>query len=231
MDNAIKIFSQSNNEVVFKYSIIIVIILFISKFVDFKINMLIGFFISIYIIKYLNDKNVIKEKNEADIKEEKKDLIFPDPVYFYNEDKLNDLLFSIQDFYALNPLAYEEMIHNLEAFFKIKSDIVNDIGNPAKYYELALLKKNNSLNNLHSLILKTHGSKIKSDKLDRAHKRLNTLLNEHCDEIKKKCVEKYYYDGPNSRTRHVDNVQDKIKGYSPNTILKNEYNSHFELYI
>ena len=55
------------------------------------------------------------------------------------------------------------------------------------YYQIATSKKNNALNAFHSIIFSLPNDKTFTEKFDRAHKRLETILNKYLNELYDKC--------------------------------------------
>src|SRR5207244_3622555 len=121
----------------------IIIIIFLSIFI--RINFITIIFLIFVIIFYFyqknyNNLNIKKETMYTDSEVPKKQ------VYIKDNDELNEFLFSIQDFYVLNPQAYEELIENLNSFFNLYQNIFNDNELCNYYYQIADSKKNNAIN-------------------------------------------------------------------------------------
>jgi hypothetical protein len=108
-------------------------------------------------------------------------------INFDNNSDIVDFLFSIQDFYIYNPSAYEEMIDNLNAFYTLVENIFNEPQFCSYYYQIAFSKKNNAINSLQSIIFKLPTEPAFTDKLNRAHERLETILNKKMNDIYDQC--------------------------------------------
>lgn len=132
----------------------------------------------------INELNVRQQKIEANDNENKIEAIRPQPKQDMTEDKnLFDFLFSVQDFYEYNPQAYEEVIDNIDNILEIKKIIFRGSPYMDQYYQIAVSKKSNALNAFHSLIFNLPNNNFVTEKFNRAHKRLETILNVYINEM------------------------------------------------
>lgn len=141
------------------------------------------------------EEQLVEEQVTEDIEQFKKDHIRPAPTTFEDKKDLIDFLFSIQDLYQYNPQAYEEMINSLESFFSLYNIVCagsSGLDYCEYYYTIAESKRRNSLNSLHSIIhnLPQNASHpALTDKLNRAHQRLNTIMTEYINKLYNMCKE------------------------------------------
>jgi len=195
------------NKTLFTYLAIMIIILAIFTRLSVQLNVILGLFIGVVVILYMSEKQTLSNElfeKQMDIK-----LNTIKPVPYTLKDNKNpdliDFLFSVQDFYVYNQLAYEEMIDNIESFLKLYDDIFNgDEKLVFYYYQIAESKKNNALNSLHSILYKLPVDPIITDKYDRAHKRLETILNKYMNQLYDKCSHILFKNGHNIHTRHIN---------------------------
>lgn len=175
-----------NDNSLTKYCSIILIIIFLLWIMSISLNVILIIILFIIIVIYYFQKNKLVKENFNDKENIKFGNIKP-PLEISNKIDINDFLFSIQDFYIYNPQAHEELIDNINAFFSIYSNILmdNDLSN--YYYQIAESKKNNALNSLHSIIFNLPTNKLYTEKLNRAHQRLETILNKYLNELFNKC--------------------------------------------
>ena len=162
------------------------------------------------------DLDVEEDPEWINTRKEKIDAIRPTPKNFEKFDDVIDFYFSIQDFYKFNPQTYEESIENIEAFFKIYDIIFTGTPQPDYYYQIAESKKNNAINALHALIYNLPNSRIVNEKLIRAHKRLETILNKYLNQLYDHCTQKIIKEGRDWYTRQIN-------------IGPKEYNTYFNL--
>lgn len=196
-----------NNKFTFEYLVIIIIILAFFMRVSIKLNIIFGLFIGVVVILYMNGKQTAVNELFEKQMEIKLDAIKPEP-YKLKETKNKDIidfLFSIQDFYVYNQQAYEELIANIESFLTLYEDIFGGDEDLAfYYYQIAESKKNNALNSLQSMIYKLPVDPIITDKFDRAHKRLETILNKYMNQLYDKCTHLIIKNGHNIHTRQIN---------------------------
>src|SRR5690606_23601794 len=110
----------------------------------------------------------------------------------------------IQDLYAYNPPVFEGMVDNLEAFFKLHEVITKDVKHAEYYYQIAESKKSNAVNNFHSLIYSIPNNDVLTDKYNRGHERLETLLGRYLNKMYDKCSYNLRRDGYNVFTRLIN---------------------------
>jgi len=198
------ILESINQKYIFIYVVIILVFILYFRKKVIGINVLLALFIAYLVIWYIYEKNnmlnIIEEKQQ----DTKFNSIIPKPKKIREYDDILDLIFSIQDFYAYNPQAYEELIDNLDSFFIIYEKIFITQYLSDHNYQIAESKKQNALNVLHSLIFKLPNNKIITDKLNRAHKRLETLLNRYLNELYDKCREKRILGDIDINTRAIN---------------------------
>lgn len=179
-----------DNKTLFLYIFIAIIIIgIISKF-SITLNIFFGLIIATIVIMFLYEqKTHSKTLHETQVNEKLKTIKPEAPMLTEKKDEqLIDFLFSIQDFYIYNPQAYEELVDNIDGFLKIYDTLFNEEKFIFYYYKIAENKKNNALNNLHSIIYKLPKEPLMTDKFDRSHKRLETILNVKLNELYDKCM-------------------------------------------
>lgn len=206
-----------NNKILFRNIIIILIFIYIFNKLEVSISVILGLVLSVAVIMYLYSKEKKQSDLEEEQLEEKKNTIKPKlnklvEVPHQNDD-LIDFLFSIQDFYRFNPQAYEEMVDNLEGFFTVYETIFNTSELSNYYYQIAESKKNNALNSLQSLIFTLPNEKLFTDKYDRAHKRLETIMNKYLNELYDRCERYLISDGYDIFKRKIYNGPKEYNHY------------------
>lgn len=205
-----------NQKYTFLYAFIFLILILYFRSKNVGLNIILAMIIGYLIVWYIYEKNNVKIQVEEDQQQKKFDSIIPHSKKIKPYNNVLDFVFSIQDFYVYNPQAYEDIIDNIDSFFTIYEKIFITQYLCEDNYQIAESKKQNALNAVHSLIFKLPNNKIMTDKLDRAHKRLETLLNKYLNEIYDKCRGKNIKGGRDINTRQI-NVGPK------------EYNKFFNL--
>lgn len=193
-----------NNSELFRNIIIIIVVIlfFINKHIGLNIILALG--IATIIIFYLAEKKEIIKNTEDEQYKTKVETIKPHAEKLQDTPELIDFLFTIQDFYVFNPLAYEEMIDNLLSFKKLETNIYGEPHFANQYFQILESKAKNALNALQSIIFTLPSDKIYTDKFNRAHKRLETILNNHINQAYDQCTFYFYKNGPSVLTKQIN---------------------------
>jgi hypothetical protein len=185
----------------FHYTVLFIIVVFLFSFLKIGLNIIFGFVIACMIIYFLKTANESKQKKEQEIISYEKKYILPKPEILDNHDDIIKYLFSIQDIYHYNPQAYEEIVKNLEYFFRTFEESNNNREKIGYNHNLMTLYKSNSVNSLHSVIHTLPNNKEYIEKLNNAIVELNKILNNYLKIIEKKYEEHIYENGYNSKTK------------------------------
>lgn len=172
------------NEKIFWYTTIFILIMNVVPQVKIDINILIGFVI---VFLYLQTE----EKFDNTIINRKKEFIRPVPKN--SKKEIVNFLFSIQDFYEYNPIAYENMVEGLDQFFDRYNEILKDVSLAGMSYDNLIEEKRNIINSLHSIIFKLPPNKQYDNKLENAIKSIEIFLQIYLDDVEK-INNKYIYD-------------------------------------
>lgn len=136
--------------------IIIILILFIlitiftNKLLVNNKGVLISFiFTTIIIYLYYNKLKLPEEIEEKKVEIKKQYLI---PRTTLNDTENIDFLFSVQEFYEYNPIAYQNFSRSLDNFYLVKKDILTKNSNIFQNWDLLEKYKKDALNNLNSII-------------------------------------------------------------------------------
>lgn len=199
-----QIIESYSKQDVFKYVVIVILFLYFFFKIEIGLNIILALFFAVVTVAYLSEKNTIADKTEEEQKKIKFDTIKPVPKFISKNSDVIDFLFSVQDFYLYNPQAFEEMVDNLDAFFVLNENIFKEAAFDTYYYQIAESKKNNALNSFHSIIFKLPTEKLFTDKFDRAHKRLETVLNKYMNNIYNKCNSNLMKDGYTTIKRPIN---------------------------
>lgn len=184
-----------NNKTLFWYIIIIFFFLVVFSRFSVQLNIIFGIIIAVLVIFYLQEREQISTATQEKQTETKLEYIKPEPEKFKNHPDIIDFVFSVQDFYVYNPQAYEEFIDNLDNFFSLHRDIFGGNQLQNSYYQIAESKKMNAQNAFMSLIHSLPSNKFITEKFDRAHKRLETILNKYLNELYDRCQTDILRDG------------------------------------
>jgi hypothetical protein len=192
-----------NNQQLFRNIVITIIFIFFFMKMNIGLNILLGLFFAFVCVIYLYEKETTTAQIEKEQYQRELESIKPEPQKIRDNKDIIDFLFSVQDFYVFNPQAYEEMIDNLDAFKSLQDNIFGEPKLSNYYYQIAESKKENALNAFHSLIFTLPTDKIYTEKFDRAHERLETILNNYLNEMYDQCVFYLNRDGRDVYKREI----------------------------
>lgn len=169
----------------FLYISIIIFSIYIFKNVNIKIGSMIGLGLALLFVYFVNEKTNFEQKSEIKNYEKKLNSIFPKPREISKYPEIIEFIYSIREFYDYNWYAFTKMVKNIESFIQLYQDINNGLRHCKHNYELANSKKNNALNNLHSIIitLEVSNNRVLSKKMKNALDYLQKLLNKYIQEI------------------------------------------------
>lgn len=212
--NTIYNFIQSlESDDIFWYSVIIIgITIFFSKY-QVNLGFILGICIAIFIIIYLHQKKEMESNSYKYLHKDKIDNIIPTPINFEDKEDIIDLVYNIQDFYYENPQVYEEMIDNLNVFFKLYNDTMIATINISQNYEIAKSKMHNAVNCLHSMIHTLNPNKETNSKFNRAHKQLYKALQFYLDKMYDKYEEQLIRNGYDATTKIIENNKPKAHNF------------------
>jgi len=190
-----RVIENIDNNTLFIFVIIIILTTYFFSLFDITINIIFGFCLGLLVIYYLyNDKVTIDNRNNELI-EKKKNLIQPKPLKAINYNQITDFLFTIQDFYKYNPIAYQLMIQYIDYFFETFENIIDDPSTVNLKYDMLISQKKSSINALHSIIYSLNPNDKYDQKLQNSMKRLDELLNVYIMKAHKIYEEELYKKG------------------------------------
>ena len=167
------------------------------------LNIILALVFALICIIYLYEKETRAIEIEKEQYKEKHDSINPTPKNIDSDKDIINFLFSIQDFYVFNPQAFEEVIDNIDSFKILYENVFADATLSDYYYQIADSKKSNALNAFHSIIFTLPNDKIYTEKFNRAHKRLETILNKYLNEMYDQCTFYLYKNGHDILKRQI----------------------------
>jgi len=192
-----------DNQTLFLYIIIFIVCLYFFMSKNIGLNVIFGIGVAFVVVSYLYEKKItsveIKEKQDK----VKYDTIRPKKEILKEDPEMVDFVFSVQDFYAFNPSAFEEFIDNLESVMKLHDNMLLGSNDCDQYYTVLDGKVNNCLNAFHSIIHRLPESGVVTEKFNRAHQRLNTLLTKYLNDAHNVCNTKIINEGLNIRSRLI----------------------------
>ena len=187
MENILDKINYINNDKLFNYLLIFIIILFIFKKLELKVESLIILIISFMIFKFLIDNRY--KNNIDDINKTEKILnnLKGDTKFLHYDKNLIYFFDFIKEYNIYNKRDYEDLITIINNILRIESDL--DIGTQYCKYDVdtAILFKKNAINIFHSFIHSLPSNKVINNKHSWALEELNNILTNHLNIIINKC--------------------------------------------
>ncbi len=202
-----------------KYVIILIVIIYLTSFLEIKFNFIFALISGILIIYFLNEKRRATESGEMGELELKLTRIFPPPDYFYMDAGIVELTYDIQEYKNYNEKSYTAMIKHIDNVLHLRLDIERGVKHCEATVDIARQERDEALNNLHSIIYKTPPNSEFEKKLKKSLGSLQYLLQLHIDYMIKNCNNRYNKSGPNIYNK-------KIYQNEPKPIDIKKYNDH-----
>src|SRR5277367_2350908 len=121
--NLYNFITNLDQKTIFLFASAFTVILFVFQKINITLGVIVGLCLWIGIIAYVTshqEQDIENHKLQHDTKLNK---IKPIPHNFSKYDDVINFCFSVQDFYAYNPLAYEEMIDNTDTFLAYYEEV------------------------------------------------------------------------------------------------------------
>lgn len=186
--NTSTILGRIDNKNIMIFIVIFVILMFVSKF--FEIGLSIIFFIVIAaIVSYVvySRNQIIDISTEEDLKI-KLELISPRPTRLDNHPPLIDFLFSIKDFYYINPTAFYNVIQNIDNFIQLYDEIINDqLIYCVQNLQVAIEFSRTAQNNLQSIIYNLDVDKRLTKKFHQSLKEFHLIMRQYISNMIARC--------------------------------------------
>jgi hypothetical protein len=160
-----------------------------------------GVGIAMIVIWFLSVNDEKIDSDKVLLQKEKLNLIQPLPRN--SKEEIINFLFSIQDFYEYNPMAYENMVKDIDQFFDRYNEILKDKSLAGVSYELMTESKREIVNSLHSIIYKLPPNYDYDKKLEHAIKAITNILQKYLDNIEHINNEFIYDNGIKNTSKFV----------------------------
>ena len=197
------------------FSIIIISIFLFSNF-KIKGNLIIALFVGILICYILNEKvNSQNNNNKNNLKKKIKEINIKNKnVNNYND--FIDFLFYIKECKEYNYETYKNLVDNIDSFLEIYRNIVIGVKYCKYNYDVAIDKKRNALNSLHSLIINIDSSNLLNKKLNESFLILQNIFNYYENNIIKICNKKIKKEGYTIHSNIINNNKKHAYNYFEN---------------
>lgn len=198
----------------FLYVVIIVVCIAIWRRLcpSVGLNIVLGIAVALILIMYWRGKADGKESHlgadEVDeaYQDVKARTIRPPLGNIEGNPDLVDFLFSVRELYSFSPPNFEDLVDSLQDFLTLCSEAEKIKGKAGVNYGLCEQKRSDALNSLHSLTfsLPSVVGGHYTDKLGRAHRRLDFLLSSYLRDLSVWNSENLAERGYSTRTVVID---------------------------
>ena len=174
---------RMEHKYVYMYVVMLILLVVYFKHMNIGTNIVVGLAIGVIAISYHSYRTKTNTEIRAKQLDDKRNTIRPKPEHIYKYDNMVDYLYSIQDLYAYNPPAYEEMIDHLDDFIVLYEEGKTVPAYAGRNLNEMMHFKHSAINALHSIIYNTPDSKEVVNKLNAAIDQLEILIDEYMNEL------------------------------------------------
>lgn len=208
MNNIYEYIKKIEVNYLFLYLTILLISIFIFSNIKLKKNFIISIIFGLIICFFLNEKNRFNNNNNKDILDGKIKKININNKNIYNYPDFINFLYFIIELKEYNYETFENIVKNIDSFLEIYRNIKKGVKLDFYDYDIAVDKKRNALNSLHSLILNIDNENIIEKKLNNSLDLLKNIFYKYEFEMIKICNRKIKKNGLNKNTKII-NINDK----------------------
>lgn len=205
-DNLIyNIITNTRPDILFGYSLIMIIILLIFSNIELPNNSIFAIFIGFIIIYYFYTYRQINDTSIITKKKEKYTLINTKKSVLKNHTKFTNILFYINDFKYLNIPQFNILTSQIESFCNTFESCMTDFKLINKLYNTLIQLKINILISINTISYSLKEN-IAVNKMDRVKDKMENVINEYIKIIIDNYNKNIYYNGYNNGTKIIDNT-------------------------
>jgi len=218
--NTTNILGRISNTDLVVYLIIFIIFLVIAQYLYISLTTIFLLFIALLVCYIIYSRKQIDRVSTEEELKIKTELIIPRPMRIDNYPDLIDFLFSIRDFYYINPNAFYGIVQNVDNFIQLYDEIMNDrMIYCTQNAEVANGFVRNAENNLQSMIYNLDIDQNITRKFHQSLREFTLIMRQYMARIITKCNadfnekdinnhSKYYHEyGPHPYNYY--NIKDK----------------------
>ena len=196
------IINNSEPNILFNYSIIIVISLLLFKQLDFTYNIIFSLFIGSSIVYYLYTYKSLYDITKETKISEKYNLINTKKSVLKNHVKFTNIIFYMDDLKPLNIQLFDKIVSQIESFCNTFESCMTDFKLIDILYPTLIQLKINILISINNLSLSLH-HELMQKKIDRVRNELENILNDYLKIIIGNHRKNIYYNGYNNGSKII----------------------------
>lgn len=198
-----EVMNNLSRDTLFYYVCLFIFIIYIFSNIKIGLNIVFGTMVAIILLGCLYTNKIKETKQHNEIEEREKKGIIPQPM-INDHEEIIDYLFSIQDFYAYNPMSYSSCVSEINNFFALYDETEDDNSLAGKNFEEMKIHKRNAMNSLNEISYKLEPNVEYDKKLQNAITNLEQILNYHLMHIYKIHQEYTYKHGTTTKTKFIE---------------------------
>jgi hypothetical protein len=204
-DNNISvILGRIPNERIIVFVSIFTVALYLAKKIEVHMSVVFFLILGLVAAYLVQSKDSIENLTYDRQLEIKLELIRPRPKRIDNYPDLIDFLYSIRDFYLVNPNAFYSMVENIDNFAQIYNQMTNNqVLYLSQNYDIAEEFARTAQNNLHSIIYNLNADHRVTKKYHKSLKELHFILRQYMGRLIKICNNQFNTDELNINSRLV----------------------------
>lgn len=211
-----QVVDEWDGETMYRYIVIGVVVIFVSTKLGTMVSFLIGLIIAYQILNYMNYSETLSNVRKDDLYKKKVNSIIPKLNRTTSYEKVTNLIFTIQDMYRYNPLAFYEINKRIEDFFDLYEKIERSHAIAHLGIDQLIDYKRSILNCMHSLLFSLPTDQNMAYKLNRTIGDMDTELSQYIDNVSYLIDDDIYKNGytrstklyepiyPSNRYRDID---------------------------
>jgi len=186
----------------YRYIVITLIVIFVATRIGgTPVSFLIGMITAHQILNYLNNREIMSNVSTNDLYKKKVDAIVPKLNRTVAYEAVTHIIFTIQDLYRYNPLAFYEMNKLIEAFFELYEKIETDHTIAHREIDRLIDHKRGVLNCMHSLLFSLPNDPAVRYKSDQTIGDMDTELTRYVDHVSYHMDDEIYKNGYTNSTK------------------------------
>jgi hypothetical protein len=167
----------------FIYIALILFVLFLFKPITMKLKHIAALFFGGLLVIYLYQQRQYIETNELENIYIKLRNIRPQPIYFYMDSNIIELVYDIREYYDINPRGFTSMVYAIDNFLHFVKDFERGITEKKRIIDSCKEQMTKSVDALQSMIFDIYIDKQVDFKLERAIYYLRLFLQRHIDKM------------------------------------------------
>lgn len=217
--NLSTILGKIDNNGIVTYVAIIFIAIFFAKIINISLTFIFLLIVGLFFCYLIYKKRSVEKLTYDKELEIKLNLITPKPQRIDGYPDLINFLYSIRDFYFINPNEFYAIVTNIDNFIQLYEQIMNnEMLYGTQNLEVAIPFIRTAQNHLHAMIYNLDVSKRLTAKYHKALEDFHLIAQQYITKLIRKCNSTF-------NIKHIDNTSQYYNEYGPHPVNYFEYGS------